>query len=48
MKIVSLIHKAGFFEYLIIKAIKLAKEYPKVALVYLVLHVASVSTILVM
>jgi Na+/H+ antiporter NhaD/arsenite permease-like protein len=31
MIIVSVIHKTGFFEYLAIKAIKLAKGNPKTA-----------------
>ena len=46
MIIVSVIHKTGFFEYLAIKAIKLAKGNPKTALVYLVILVASASAIL--
>jgi Na+/H+ antiporter NhaD/arsenite permease-like protein len=46
MIIVSVIHKTGFFEYLAIKAIKLAKGNPKTALVYLVLLVALASAIL--
>ena len=46
MIIVSVIHKTGFFEYLAIKAIKLAKGNPKTALVYLVVLVALASAIL--
>ncbi len=46
MIIVSVIHKTGFFEYLAIKAIKLAKGNPKTALVYLVILVALASAIL--
>jgi Na+/H+ antiporter NhaD/arsenite permease-like protein len=46
MIIVSVIHKTGFFEYLAIKAIKLAKGNPKTALVYLVILVAVASAIL--
>jgi Na+/H+ antiporter NhaD/arsenite permease-like protein len=46
MIIVSVIHKTGFFEYLAIKAIKLAKGNPKTALIYLVILVALASAIL--
>jgi Na+/H+ antiporter NhaD/arsenite permease-like protein len=46
MIIVSVIHKTGFFEFLAIKAIKLAKGNPKTALVYLVVLVALASAIL--
>ena len=46
MIIVSVSHKTGFFEYLAIKAIKLAKGNPKTALVYLVILVALASAIL--
>lgn len=46
MIIVSVIHKTGFFEYLAIKAIKLANGSPKIALVYLVILVALASAIL--
>jgi Na+/H+ antiporter NhaD/arsenite permease-like protein len=46
MIIVSVIHRTGFFEYLAIKAIKLAKGNPKTALVYLVILVALASAIL--
>ena len=46
MIIVSVIHKTGFFEYLAIKAIKLAKGNPKTALVYLVILVALANAIL--
>jgi len=46
MIIVSVIHKTGFFEYLAIKAIKLAKGNPKTALVYLIILVVLASAIL--
>lgn len=46
MIIVGVIHKTGVFEFIAIKAIKIAKGDPKKALVYLVVLVASASAIL--
>lgn len=46
MIIVGIIHKTGLFEFLAIKAIKLAKGSPKKTLVYLVILTAIASAIL--
>ena len=46
MIIVGVIHKTGVFEFIAIKAIKIAKGDPKKALVYLVVLVAFASAIL--
>ena len=46
MIIVGVIHKTGVFEFIAIKAIKVAKGDPKIALVYLVVLVAFASAIL--
>lgn len=46
MIIVGIIHKTGLFEFLAIKAIKLAKGNPKKTLVYLVILTAIASAIL--
>jgi len=46
MIIVGVIHKTGLFEFLAIKAIKLAKGEPKRALVFLIILTAVVSAIL--